>query len=281
MRIVCGLNLFEPGEIPTLETARRWYENVRVEIDAQFLSVDEQAYLAEYYTAAGLLRSRRRRFFLNHFARAFSTAAAYLVGGRTGATIVDLGCGTGTQCLALALLGARVVAVDGDEMATQILRKRIRFYEAAAGRSLDIEVSTSDAFAFDFGSCAPIMGVWSLFAFNLMQPSSALLDRIFLHCGPGVRLAIQDGNRLSWRGHLPWWRRRVWSPVELDGALTLRGFRRDRLSGAAALPPIAWALLPEAVLRSIEVPLLGTWSLAISYLALYEHDAHGPPVVKA
>jgi len=275
MKSASSLHLFDPLDVVTPGRIIRWYENIALELDAGFLSPEERAYMRSYYAEVGLLRPWRRSFFLNHFAPAFAAAATYLLDGRHGRTFVDLGSGTGTQALALALLGARVIALDGDETAARILRKRMRFYESVTARALNITVATTSALEYDYSDCAPIAGIWSLFAFNLMQPSSMLLDHIIPHCSPQARVAIQDGNRLSWLGRLPGRRRSVWSPVELDRALCARGFRRDRLRGAAALPPVAWLMLPEALLATIEGALLGSWAFALSYLALYEREA--PP----
>jgi predicted RNA methylase len=90
------------------------YQNVQQELKEGFLCDDECRYLAEYYQEVGLLRRWRK---------------AFLMEGRQQPMIVDLGCGTGTQSIYFALKGARVAAIDMDETALVILRKRKEFYE--------------------------------------------------------------------------------------------------------------------------------------------------------
>ena len=87
-----------------------------------------------------------------------------------------MGCGTGTQSLCFALLGARVIAVDMDSQALSIFKKRIKFYEEKIGRNLNISIYNSDIFTFNLSDYGLLDGIYSLFAFNMMIPAEKLLD---------------------------------------------------------------------------------------------------------
>lgn len=247
-----------------------WYGNIAQELTSEHLDDSERAYLTAYYREAGLLRKWKRSFFRRHYAEPFRQALTLLCDGRQRPLIVDLGCGTGSQSLAFALRGARVVALDLDVNALKVLEKRKRFYEERRGEPLDITILAVDALKFDFAEIGPIDGVYSLFAFNIMQPTSTLLARIMPGLASGARVILQDGNRLCWLSHLPGRRRQVSSPLDLDKMFTDLEFARFCLQGAVSLPPLTWAILPYNLLSTIDAKLNQTWFWPISYLAMYQ-----------
>ncbi len=265
------LQLFRSGLHADLsdEDIWSWYNNIIHELALPHLDDSERAYLMAYYSK-GLLSRWRRPFFRRHFAKSFWRALLFLCEGKQNPLIVDLGCGTGSQSLAFALCGARVIALDLDVNAVKVLEKRKNFYEEQCGQSLNITIIAADTLKFDFADIGPIDGVYSLFAFNLMQPTHALLARLMPGLTPGARLAIQDGNRLCWLGHLPGRRRQVLSPLELNQILVGLGFKRIALEGNVSIPPLAWAVLPYGWLSAIDSILNRTWLWPVSYLAMYQ-----------
>ena len=60
--------------------------------------------------------------------------------GGFGGTVLDVGCGTGDNALHVAALGLSVLGVDVAETGLALARER------AAGRELDVEFATADAF---------------------------------------------------------------------------------------------------------------------------------------
>lgn len=267
------------GSAPVgIERMEAWYRNIETEIRSGILSTDDAAYFAEYYREAGMLRAWRRPFFMRHYAEPFARAAEYLMAdpGPRRKLIVDLGCGCGTQSIALALMGAKVIGLDMDRRALDILQKRKRFYEQESGRALDIEVHDGDVFKFDYAAVAPIDGVYSMFAFNMMQPTTGLLDLLGPNMATGGRFVIQDGNLHSWLARMPGRRRSVLTPHELDSELSSRGFAPGSLAGTISLPPVAWSLLPRKALAACDEILNRTWFWPISYMAMYEKQASAP-----
>lgn len=266
-----NIEIIEVNQNLTVEMAQRWYNNVFEELSRGHLPAGEAAYFSEYYREAGLLRSWRRPFFIRHYAEPFATAANYLMAGPSRRkTVVDLGCGSGTQSIALALMGAKVVALDMDDRALDILLNRKTFYERETGRTLEIEVHKVDAFTFDYNAIGPIDGVYSMFAFNMMQPTTGLLDLLLPRMNTGGRFVIQDGNRISWLGMLPRRRRQVLTPIELDRELTSRGFKLNLLQGAISLPPVVWCVAPRDLLAKLDDFMNNSWFWPISYMAMYE-----------
>ena len=260
--------LFLPTPRQTLseESVWRWYSNIPLELEFSFLDQCEKDYLAAYYRSAGLLKGWRRPFFRHHYVRTFAEAAAFLLSKQATPRIIDLGGGSGTQCLLLALMGARIFVMDVDCMALRILRKRQAFYQDEIARQLDITVICTNTFHFNYKAIAPIDGVYSLFAFNMMQPTRELLELICPYMDAGSCFVVQDGNPLSWVSKVfPSRRRNVLSPVELESELDNLGFTKVSHRGGVIFPPALWALLPASILRKWDEALGQNWLMPVSH----------------
>ena len=107
---------------------------------------------------------------------------------------------------------------------------------------MDVRFETADAFRFDYRQVAPIDGVCSLFAFNLMQPSSRLLDVLTPNLAPDARFVISDGNRDGLYNRL-FRSRRCLSPREVGQAL------EDRWRQVRSLSEEFHAPVPQAITR--------------------------------
>jgi len=248
------------------ETMWRWYANIEAELGGDLLSTAEKKYMAEYYHEAGLLRWWRRPFFRRHFADSFREALDYLLGANAPGTIVDLGCGTGTQALLLAIGGAKVVGLDMDTMALGIFRKRKVFYEGLLGKPLDIEIIDRNVFDLDFSRFKPIRGIYSMFAFNMMQPSGRLLDQLSEQMVSGGRFVVIDGNSKSLLTRIwPGCRRNVWSPAEFAAELEARGIEIENHVGGVAFPPQLWRFLPYDMLAWLDRAICGNMFFPVSH----------------
>lgn len=272
------LEIIKDDSPVSIEMMERWYHNIAAEMQMGLLPPAEVEYFAEYYREAGLLRSWRLPFFMRHYAEPFSAAANYLMGGESTRkkVILDLGCGCGTQSIAFALMGAKVIGLDMDRRALDILLQRKKIYEKASGRSLDIEVHDGDVFAFDYSAVGPIDGIYSMFAFNMMQPTKKLLGQLLPQVAPGGRFVIQDGNRLSWLARVPGRQRQVLAPDELGAELISQGFLPSWLRGTISLPPIVWSILPRQPLTRLDEAMNKQWFWPISYMAMYEKQGAAP-----
>lgn len=250
------MSLYLPnhGDMLTENTAWKWYSNISSEIDSAFLDNKQRDYMMTYYYKAGLLRVWRRPYFRHHYARTFAAATSFLLPGPDRQLhILDLGCGTGTQSIAFALLGAKVISLDMDSLALDILKKRKSFYEEQTGRNLNIQILNADVMKVDFNLFEPIDGIYSLFAFNLMQPSTLLLSTIAPRMSDKGRIVLLDGNRLSWASRLlPWRRRSVLSPLEMTEAFKKIKFKVVDHHGGVVFPPIFWPYAPYLALDKID-----------------------------
>jgi SAM-dependent methyltransferase len=257
-------------ETVTEDVVWSYYREVAGEINESHLDETDQAHFRDYYTEAGLLRPWRIEFFRRHYAAPFAKALNFILPHEARETcVVDLGCGTGTQTIAFAARGARVLAVDLNSQALRIVEKRKEFWERKLNRKLDIQIVNANALEFDFVGSGPIDGVYSMFAFNLIQPTRALLTHLRPSFSERFRIAVQDGNRASWIAQLPGRRRSHLSPPELNSVFNEFGLNPIHLRGAVSVPPILWSVLPRQFLVKCDDILNKSWKFALSYLALY------------
>ena len=247
----------------------QWYENIPKELSLDFLSDKEKDEVSCYYEEAGLLKSWRRPFFQVHFSNTFTEAAKFLLSGKDSPTIIDIGSGYGTQAIFLALLGARVISVDLDPLSLSIQRKRIAFYEEISQKKLKIDIIEGDSLALDYSALGPFDALYSMFAFNMIQPSSDLLEMILPSMAARSRFVIQDGNASSAvKWIIPSRKRDVLSPQDLSDILIDRQFEIREHKGCVVTPPMFWLILPNGLLEILEAPLRANWLLPISHQIL-------------
>ncbi len=244
----------------------RWFNNIAIEVEEENFTELEKEGIVEYYKEAGLMRTWRRNFFRHHFSFNLVKTVNYLFSHLGNPKILDLGCGIGTQSILFAILGAEVISVDLDHLALDILRKRKELYQRICKRELNISIYEGNAFEIDYNAFFPLDGVFSMFAFNMMQPSNELLNKIIPILQPGGRFVIFDGNCSSWIPKImPSRRRNVLSPVQLSQYLEKSGLTVSGYEGCIAIPPIIWALIPDFILTSIDNLLAKSLFFSVSY----------------
>lgn len=185
----------DPRNFTALD-ARRYLENFLVELQEVPFTEEERRLLLLPAMYGKLVDERTRPFFLYHFGPLVVKAVNTFLGDAENPLIVDLGCGSGTMSILFGLLGAQVIGIDIDSTLINASRKRQTFYETQFG-PLRIQFYATDALKFDYGRIAPVDGIYSLFAFNLMQPSEELLVRLIPALKPKGKIVISDGNMHS------------------------------------------------------------------------------------
>ena len=211
------------------------------------LPAPEQAVLDDYYV------SYKRHFgpYLRHwYARQTEELIALIRAGERP-SVLEIGCGCGTESLWAALAGARVVAVDILDELLATARARKAWLEGASGRSLDCTfLKHSIASADDLGRFDI---VYMEQAFHHLEPRAEVVRRVAALVADGGRLVISEAN--AWNpllqlhllrlrgtttittmaGH-PWGHERVIIPAALIRHFRPYGFRRERLRFFRTLP---------------------------------------------
>ncbi len=222
-----------------------YYKNLFLEMQYDYLSKKEKEYIIDKYRNAServLLNEKTINYFKYAFSDNFTLMSEYLLHNtKKSGYIVDLGCGIGTQSIFFALFGIKVLAIDLDSKALKIFIKRISFYEKIFNQKLEIEIIEKNALEIDF-SKYNIGGVFSMFAFNIMQPSKLLLKNLSKGFNKNCKIAIIDGNNENWIPKVfPSQRRKnTLSPVLMKKELKQYGFKTEKLYGAFSLLNIFW-----------------------------------------
>lgn len=211
-------------------------------------------------------------FFLYHFVPLVLRAVTELFAHHPHPRILELGCGSGSLSLLFALLGAHVTAVDLSSEGIRVCRRRQDLYEFQVG-PLRLEFRQADAFDLDYEAFLPVDGIYSLFAFNLMQPSRDLVPKMMKALGPQGKVLISDGNRRSLYLRLARPRPTLTAP-ELRQHLQHQGCRHTSTEYHCMIPPVfvrhaslyGWSRKLERCARALG---LMPW-LGLSYTLLAE-----------
>ena len=81
----------------------------------------------------------------------------------------------GTQAIFFAYHGFKVTVLDMDGEALNIGLKRKAYYERVLSKTLDVEFVENNALEFSWEEISEIKGIYSLFAFNMIQPTDQLM----------------------------------------------------------------------------------------------------------
>jgi ubiquinone/menaquinone biosynthesis C-methylase UbiE len=115
-------------------------------------------------------------------------SAQVLDGLAPGATVVDVGCGTGTLAIALAARGAEVIGVDGDPRILALAR-------AKAGADA-VQWGNADATALALAGASADRVVMSLLLHHLVADAKrAALAEALRVLRPGGRIHVADWGR--------------------------------------------------------------------------------------
>jgi len=167
--------------------------------------------------------------------RSVKQALIRYAGVPDGATVIDLGCGTGTLTIWLKQQypGARIIGLDADPAILDYARTKAR----AAGVEIEFVDGYANELPFGDGSAERVVS--SLF-FHHLQPAEkrAALSEVFRVLCPGGELHISD-----WGAPASFLMRALFFPVRL-----LDGFPNTRDNVEGRLPGFA----KDAGARSVE-----------------------------
>lgn len=225
----------EQSEISHGEVAQ-FLNNLTSEVQSQVLEENDYQRLKNPALLGRYFDEQTRPFYLYHFLSLWVEAVRYLMVKQPHPRILDLGCGTGQTSLLLALLGAEVLGVDCDTELISICNKRKLLYESLRN-DLRVEFSSQNVFNIDMDTIAPLDGIYSLFAFNLMKPAAELIPRLAQSLRKGGRFVISDGNQGSIWKLIPSRRRPgTLSPRQLAELLQKNGMKIVHLKTHCIFP---------------------------------------------
>jgi SAM-dependent methyltransferase len=236
--------------------------NLDLEIKAGLFEKNELALILNEKLYGKYLNFRKRKFFLYHFIPLWEYSIQKIFDYKKEPKVLDLGCATGTSSFLFSSLGAKVAGIELEEELVNICNKRKIIYNKT-NRDLKVNYFQSDVFTFPYENQGPFDVVFSLFAFNLMQPSKTLIEKIIPNLGSGGMVLIIDGNQDSIYSMLLPSRKRVsvLKPSEIKILLKSYDFNIIDLKYFCFIPPFLFRFKIFTILGELAEKVLSYFKL--------------------
>ena len=185
---------------------------------------------------------KQKDFFEYHFLDLWTKSISYIFKNNNNPTVVELGSGTGTTSILLSLLGANVIGIEYDENLYNISNKRLKLYKDI--KNINCKFINADALKVDYSKFESIDTYFSLFAFNLMQPTELLLNKMNdgFKGGNGQILIIDGNNTSIFNKIIPSRWRNTLSPHQICNILLPLGFKNNTIQTNCMIPPFLYKL---------------------------------------
>ena len=108
-------------------------------------------------------------------------------------TVLDSGCGVGSESILFSHLGAKVLGVDLEEKFISIARKRIPYYKDTYNFDLDLTFHNKDIFKFN----APVDLIWAHNFISHVYSVEKFINHAYNNLNYGGSLIICDGNKFN------------------------------------------------------------------------------------
>ena len=174
-----------------------------------FLAATDIAEFLDIWLSNDLLDSESAQVFSAYYAsyrKSFTPRMRGFYGGqirevedilaqKPGASILEVGCGLGTESLWLALQGAKVSAIDLRQDRVNTARARRSVLEKETGRAV---TCTFDLGTFlDVNDREPVDIIWMEQAFHHLEPRRDVVRKTSELLKPGGHLIISEANALN------------------------------------------------------------------------------------
>jgi len=118
--------------------------------------------------------------------------------GQTAITIMDAGCGYGSESLLFALLGHDAVGVELVRERAELARSRIPFFQSRCAFPLKIRFENANILEF-LERSSPLDAIWSMEAVSHIYPPEAFLNLAYQRLKTDGLLIVSDPNKKN-----PW-----------------------------------------------------------------------------
>ena len=216
------------------------------------LAPEHQAVFDHYY------RSYKRHFgpYLKHWYARQTAELMALIEVLHHPSVLEIGCGCGSEGLWAALKGGRVTAIDISRDMLAVAQQRQAWLERRTGRRLDCRFL--DRSILETGDLAPFDIVYAEQAFHHLEPRAEVVRRMAGLVAPSGRLIISEANGwnplvqlklLGLRGTTTiitrdghsWGNERITVPAALIRQFGKHGLERESLDYYRALPNARFA----------------------------------------
>lgn len=152
---------------------------------------------AEQETLIGYYAGYRRRFpaRLQHYYRRQIQDVLDLIRAKPGTRVLEIGCGTGTESLWMAMHDATVEAIELAKPRFEVANARKVVLESDLGRQLKCEFINGSL--MDVPAAQQYDIVWMEQAFHHLEPRTEVVDKIAALLQPGGHVVISEANALN------------------------------------------------------------------------------------
>jgi 2-polyprenyl-3-methyl-5-hydroxy-6-metoxy-1,4-benzoquinol methylase len=164
---------------------------LRLWLSRNLLAPAEQETLNSYY--AGYQRRFPDR--VQHYYRRQIQDVLDLIEARPGARVLEIGCGTGTESLWMAMHGATVEAIELAKPRFEVANARKAVVESDLGRKLTCEFINGSLLDVDAARQYDI--VWMEQAFHHLEPRDQVVEKIAALLRPGGHVVVSEANALN------------------------------------------------------------------------------------
>lgn len=214
----------------TLITASTAADFLSVWLTRKLLSSESQNVLDNYYRNFKGLRSPRLRYFYNSQLK----EAEELLRSWQKPRLLEIGVGTGTECLWFALNGADVTGIDVYSRRTKVANERLKVLENCLERTLPCRIETVPLLKFSDQDKFDV--IWLEQAFHHLEPRAQVIEAISKLLRPGGYVVLSEANALNPLLQLQLFRIRrfnMFKTIELDNHNIVIG--NERVLSARAL----------------------------------------------
>jgi 2-polyprenyl-3-methyl-5-hydroxy-6-metoxy-1,4-benzoquinol methylase len=178
------MKLGPPHQSRISEFLAAWLNN-------DLLAPQEQKTLRQYYSSYSRSFSERIRA---HYDRQ-TLEIMRLITAAASPSVLEVGCGCGTESLWMALHGACVEAIDVKEDRLTVARARKAYLEDANQSAIECRFERISVLDLPRGSNFDL--VWMEQAFHHLEPRAEVLDRLSELVSPGGFIVISEANALN------------------------------------------------------------------------------------
>lgn len=246
-----------------------------------YLSINEANQLYKYYSNFLNKNSERQ---LHYFAQRIKNAIQMIVKSRTRLSILDCGCGFGTEALMFAVLGAKVLGVDLNSERLDVARKRVKYYEEHFLTNLEVTFKLCNIFRYKSEWENSFDIIYAKEFISHAYSVSKFIEFARAYLKNGGYLIVNDTNPLNfissymaWKDHrrglfkyakdpetgeyIPYAVERLFSPYALKKLLLNNGFQAPYINFYGILGPAVALPLISLIEKHVKLSILPIYEI--------------------
>jgi len=156
----------------------------------KYIPNSELKHIVNYYKRYG---PGNYKFYSYLYALKLKDVVESIINSQKQLTVLDAGCGVGSESILFSSLGAKVTGVDLEGKFINIAKKRLLYYKDFYDLDLDLTFYNKDIFKFD----TAVDAVWAHNFISHVYSVEKFIGHIHNNLNPNGTLTICDSNKLN------------------------------------------------------------------------------------